>query len=106
MTFKDLQLQVTAWATLNFPDAKPHQPLLGIAEESGELAHAHLKMEQRIRGESHEHHAAKIDAVADLVIFLCHYCSLNNIDLDAAVALTWAEVRKRDWKKNKEDGKI
>ncbi len=104
MTFQHLQSQVTQWAARNFPDAKPYQPLLGINEEAGELSHAHLKMEQRIRGEEKQHHDAKIDAVADLIIFTAHYCALNGIDMDSAVTLVWAEVSKRDWQKNKETG--
>jgi hypothetical protein len=66
-------------------------------EELGELSHAHLKMEQAIRGGFTEHQAAKVDAVADAIIFLAHYCELNAIDLDSAVWMTWAEVRKRNW---------
>lgn len=105
MNLRELQNQVGEWAKRNFPDAKPYQPLLGMTEEVGEMAHAFLKAEQGIRGKQHEHHAAKIDAAGDVIIFLCHFCELNGIDLDAAVSLTWAEVRKRDWQKNKEDGK-
>lgn len=46
----EFQNEVKAWTDKNFPDDHPHQPLLGIAEEVGELCHAHLKMEQGIRG--------------------------------------------------------
>ena len=87
----------------NFPNKKPHQPLLGIQEEVGELSHAHLKMEQGIRT-NEDHQAAKIDAVGDIVIYLADYCNQNGIFLDSAVEQTWAEVQMRNWKKNKVNG--
>lgn len=105
MNLKKLQREVSRWANHNFPEAKPHQPLLGLSEEVGELSHAHLKMEQGIRGSVEGHIIAKCDAVGDVMIFLAHYCSLNGISLDAAVEDAWAEVSKRDWRKDPENGK-
>lgn len=101
MNLRELQQEASQWAKKNFPDAKPYQPLLGVAEEIGELCHAHLKAEQGIRNSTHED---KVDAVADIVIFLLHYCTLNDIDIDSAVQETWAKVSKRDWTKNKVNG--
>lgn len=98
-----LQVDVASWAIRNFPDAQPHQPLLGVMEEGGELCHAHLKMEQRIRG-NEDLKAKQIDAVGDIVIFLAHYCTLNSIDLSSAVSDTWAKVKQRDWKRNPNQG--
>lgn len=104
MNIAQLQDEVTRWAQRNFPDAKPHQPLLGLSEEVGELCHAHLKMEQGIRGSAEEHRDAKEDAVGDVMVFLMHYCSLNGIDAQTAIMRTWDAVRKRDWTANKQDG--
>ena len=104
LTFARLQAENKPWADHNWPDRKPHQPLLGAAEEIGELCHAHLKSEQGIRGSAEKHHAAKIDAVADVIVFLADYCNLNGIDMQAAVEQTWAEVKQRDWQKNKQTG--
>jgi NTP pyrophosphatase (non-canonical NTP hydrolase) len=94
------------WQKKNFPNAKPYQPLLGLAEEVGELSHAHLKSEQGIRGTQEELTAKKKDAVGDIVIYLAGYCNLNGLDLSECVALAWEQVSKRDWNKNREDGVV
>lgn len=104
MDLKTLQREVSEWAARNFPNNKPHMPLLGASEEIGELCHAHLKMEQGIRGTPEEHHAAKCDAVGDTIIYLADYCRLNGIDLDDAVENAWSVVVNRDWLKNKKNG--
>ena len=104
MTFRDLQEQQVAWVKHNFGERPAYHPLLGAVEELGELAHAHLKSEQGIR--TTEDHAANAkDAVADIIIFLSDYCTAQGYDLQRIVEDTWFEVRKRDWKKNKETGK-
>lgn len=100
-----LQSEVEAWCSHNFPNAKPHQPLLGLTEEVGELAHAHLKMEQGIRG--HDllvYTAAASDAIGDIVVFLADYCRQNGIDLYDAVWDTWEQVKQRDWIKYPNNG--
>jgi len=74
--------------------------LLGAVEELGELAHAHLKQEQGIRGTAAEHEEKAKDAVADVVIFLSDYCSKRGFEFQAIIEKTWAEVKKRDWRKN------
>lgn len=104
LTFKKLQQEHRRWAEHNFPHSQPYHPLLGALEELGELAHAHLKSEQGIRGTRQELREKKIDAVADVIIFLADYCSKNNIDMQQAVESTWNEVKKRDWQKNNRTG--
>ena len=99
-----LQAEASVWAAENFPNSKPYQPLLGVLEELGELAHAHLKSEQGIRT-SEDHFAGKVDAVGDIIIYLAHYCVLNGIDLHGAVYRTWQEVKKRNWKVDPVKGK-
>lgn len=93
LTFARLQSQVALWSKRNFPDKKPYQPLLGRAEEIGELCHGYLKAEQGIRGTAAEHAAAKIDAVANIIIYLADYCECNGIDLQDAVESTWRANR-------------
>lgn len=105
MRLSVLQSEVAEWGRRNFPNAKEHQPLLGVQEECGELAHAHLKMEQGIRGTQEEHFAAKEDAVGDIMIFLAHYCYLNRIDLENATLNAWNHVKDRDWIKFPKNGK-
>lgn len=104
MNLYDLQQQVAQWTAHNFPNKLPHQPLLGVQEEVGELAHAHLKMEQKIRGSEQEHQTAKIDAVADIVIYLADYCERNGISMGRAVQDTWEKVSLRNWIDNPKDG--
>lgn len=97
LDLRELQDEVGEWSHDNFGDQPSHRPLLGIGEEVGELNHAHLKREQGIRGKQ-DYREAQIDAVADIVIYLCDYCRLEGIDLADAVAKTWAQVSKRNWK--------
>jgi NTP pyrophosphatase (non-canonical NTP hydrolase) len=97
---RDLQAEHRVWLTHNFPTQKSHQPLLGLAEEVGELCHAHLKAEQNIRGyefDTPRWRAASEDAVGDIVIYLASYCTSVGIDLDRVVGQTWHRVKARDW---------
>lgn len=62
-----------AWVARNFPteDEIPgRESILGCIEEHGELAHAHLKCKQGIRGTREEHEAAMQDAIGDLMVYL------------------------------------
>ena len=104
LTFRDLQEQQRPWVAHNFPGRDSYYPLLGAVEEIGELAHAHLKRVQGIRGTDEEHHAAAQDAVADVVIFLADYCSACGYDLQAVMETTWAQVQKRDWRADPQNG--
>ena len=104
MTFVELENQVEEWSKRNFPNNQPHHPLLGVGEEVGELDHAHLKMEQGIRGTREELQAKKQDAVGDIVIYLADYCWRNGFSFAYAVECAWSEVKQRDWQKNQKDG--
>ena len=102
-TLDELQEDVCRWTCHNFPKAPPHQPLLGIVEEVGELSHAHLKLEQGIRTD--ENHVLKAkDAVGDIIIYLLHYCNIHGWNLNEILQDTWASVRKRDWPKHPKTG--
>jgi NTP pyrophosphatase (non-canonical NTP hydrolase) len=76
----------------------PHQPLLGITEEVGELAHVHLKREQGIRrlGGDNGYNLA-CDALGDIFIYMLSYANSNHIDLEEAITSTWERVEQRDW---------
>lgn len=100
MTFKQLQEEQREWVAHNFAGRKPYMPLLGVAEECGELCHAHLKGEQGIRYTPEVVLAKKKDAVGDILIYLADYCSANDIDLEECVTYTWGKVKQRDWIKN------
>lgn len=104
-TIGDLQAAHKEWLYRNFPNQKPHEPLLGLAEEVGELAHAHLKHDQGIRSfDQNRTQLEKEDAVGDIFIYLMSYCNANEINLESAVYHTWSKVRRRDWVNNPHDG--
>lgn len=126
LTLKQLQDEQRLWVQHNFPGRDAYYPLLGTAEEIGELAeahgqaslhvtelckslgrlsHAHLKAVQNIRI-TEDHQANKRDAVADIVIFLADYCTANNIDFQNAIESTWAQVKQRDWQADPTNGGI
>ena len=74
-TLQDLQKCLYAWQIYNFGEQDNERVLLGICEESGELCHAQLKMEQGIRGDVACHEAALIDAIGDIMIYMLNYVS-------------------------------
>ena len=98
-----LQREQKVWAYHNFGPQRRYESLLGIVEELGELAHAHLKQEQGIRGVGDKEAQAK-DAIGDMVIFLVGYCNSRGYNLQQIIGETWAEVRRRDWKLYPETG--
>lgn len=100
MDLKIMQREQDEWSKRNFDNKKPYQPILGAAEEVGELAHAYLKMEQGIRGTREEHLDAMKDAIGDCVVFLADICNQMGWDFDRIVSDTWDHVKKRDWKKD------
>lgn len=104
ISLRQLQAEQKSWVCRNFPNRESYYPLLGLQEEVGELAHAHLKALQGIRGTQEEHHAAKIDAVADILIFLSDYCTANDIDLQEALNKEWPIVMTRDWRNDPING--
>jgi NTP pyrophosphatase (non-canonical NTP hydrolase) len=91
-----LQAEHRRWLEHNFPDQQPHDGLLGMVEEIGELAHAHLKRQQGIRT-NEDHDAAVRDALGDVLIYMLSYCNTNGLDLAECVEDAWAEVAARDW---------
>lgn len=100
-SFQQIQKEQQEWAERNFGSSrKPYQPILGAAEEVGELSHAFLKMDQGIRGSKEEHLEAMKDAVADCSIFLMDLCNQMGWDYETLVQKTWDQVKSRDWNKN------
>lgn len=92
------------WLQRNFPGQTPHQALLGMVEEVGELAHAHLKAEQGIR--TNENLEAQVmDAIGDIFIYAASYCNTNNLDLASCLEDAWEEVKDRDWRTYPETGR-
>lgn len=104
MDIQTIQTELDQWSLHNFPSRKVHHPLLGATEEMGELCHAHLKMEQGIRGTNEEHIAEAKDAIGDVIIYLMDYCNQMDFDLQTIIEETWQTVCNRDWKKNPKTG--
>lgn len=106
MDFLDLQTFQAVhklWLEHNFPGQLPHQALLGIGEEVGELMHAHLKHEQKIRAYSTESEVQfrrdAMDAIGDIMVYIASYCNTNKFDMAECLKMAWSEVKDRDWKK-------
>lgn len=98
----DYQLDVSAWAARNFPTDTPETVVLGLTEESGEVARASLKRFQGIRGTTAEWDAEIAKECADVFIKLCHVAMAYKFDLGAAIDARWFDVRERDWTSNKQ----
>jgi NTP pyrophosphatase (non-canonical NTP hydrolase) len=102
---KKVQKELKPWQEHNFPGRPSWQPLLGIQEEVGELAHAYLKQTQGIR--TNENHVEAIkDALGDILVYMCDFCNAEGIDLADELSKTWDIVKLRDWKKNSHTGKV
>lgn len=97
-----LQQTWKEWSTRNFGPSfqpvpgMPYRPLIGMMEELGELAHAHLKKEQNIRlNEDHEGNAK--DSIGDLFMFMMDYCNGRGWDIEEIITKTACHVLRRDW---------
>ena len=78
------------------------QPLAGVTEEAGELAHAILKLTQRIRTDE-PHYKEGQDAVGDIVMYLLDICTRMGWSFNDCVDLAWSTIEKRDWTKEREE---
>lgn len=94
----DLQLEVKEWQDKEFPKQEAWEPLIGIQEELGELAHAHLKQHQKIRGSPAELEEKARDAVGDMVIYIAGYCNARGFNLPMCVNQAWNVVKQRNRK--------
>jgi len=98
-----LQRDLHLWRQRNFPTSGGPTTipgavhLLGAVEEIGELAKAHIKQEQGIRGTPRDWEYKAQDAVADTIIYLMEYCSDRGWDIGYLVNKTVQEVTSRDW---------
>jgi NTP pyrophosphatase (non-canonical NTP hydrolase) len=71
------------------------QAIIGAQEELGELAEAY----------QNNNRAACVDAVADICIYLLHFCNVAGIDFEHAIQSTISEVHMRDWVRFPKDGR-
>lgn len=103
MDLHSLQREVGEWSRKNFGNQPSTNPLLGVAEEVGELCHAHLKNLQGIRMSPAEARLKKMDAIGDILVYLADYCEREAILLEEAAYTAWDGVRKRNWVENPRD---
>jgi NTP pyrophosphatase (non-canonical NTP hydrolase) len=106
MDFNRLQGVARDWRERNFPPEQRDalRQTLGVAEETGELAHAILKMDQGIRGDTEKHMLDAADAIGDIVIYLTGVCDVLQLEFDECVMDAWTRVSKRDWVADPEGG--
>lgn len=105
-SFSELQLLTGEWRYKNFPPDKReafHQ-MMGVVEETGEIAHALLKLSQDIRG-NEDLEDKLMDSIGDLVIYLCGVCDARDLTLFECVNRAWLEVKDRDWVKYPDTGR-
>ncbi|AFZ74775.1 MazG-like family protein [Natronobacterium gregoryi] len=75
-TFETLQGEVSEWSRENFADQPTANPLLGVAEELGELTE-HLAVHDCLT-------EYELDCVGDLLVYLADFCARRGFDLQAA----------------------
>lgn len=97
MDLNEFQKQVNVWTDRNFKNRELWHPVMGAAEEVGELCHATLKMAQGICGKREQHISEAKDAIGDIVIYLADVCNLYGFNLQECIDEAWEQVRKRDW---------
>lgn len=119
-----VQEEIIEWQTHNFGPGPAVHPLMGMAEETGELAgalssephqalayflgqlfHSVLKDEQGIRGTHEEHMEAAKDAIGDWAVYAMAYCAKRGWSFQEIVMGTWESVSERDWIKYPKNGR-
>ena len=80
-TMLELQKELFRWQEYNFGEQEDRRMVLGICEESGELCHAHLKLEQEIRGSKEKLVAKMRDAIGDISIYALNLLSNHKEEL-------------------------
>lgn len=100
------QKLLAEWQAKNFGKTTNAQIALGVAEETGELAHAVLKHSQGIREFADRDYflAKAADALADIAVYSMNLCSRLGLDYGTLIREASANVLKRDWNKDKETG--
>lgn len=98
ISLRELQKENAEWVAMNFPDSTATEPMLGLVEEVGELAHAFLKGRQGIRYTREEAGRLEQDAIGDILEYLAHFCTARGYDLERVVAETHEKVMKRRWR--------
>lgn len=113
-SLREIQTEIGKWSKKNFGNNISKatgqalfstNALLGIIEETGELAHCVLKRHQGIRGydDDLKYTTERDDAIADILVYLCDFSCREGVDLQEVLNKVWAKVQKRDWEKNQQN---
>lgn len=106
LLFDILQNYHSVWLEDTFPDNTAEDQFYGMVEELGELSRARLKTNQHVEGYSAEEcRRQETDAIGDLIMYLCGYCSKRELVLSDCVKMALTEIITRDWGYFKATGK-
>lgn len=78
-SFAELMTEHREWSLRNFGPHTAVDPLEGLIEELGELAHARVKGRQGIRGTPADFIEKEKDAIGDIVVFLADYTTCRGM---------------------------
>lgn len=97
-SLRRIQADVGRWRQEAYPDtATVELQALGVAEESGELAHAVLKFKQGIRGYDLEKTRTEVaDAIGDIIIYAMGVADCLGINVEEALYSTAHHVINRN----------
>lgn len=94
-----------SYSPMLYPDSQADGAIVDLMKVIGQLSHAHLKGEQKIRkGEKHRDKAQLM--VGSIVGLLGVICRKHGKDLTDITGEIWSQVSKRDWRKNAETGAV
>lgn len=102
-----LQMKLSRWQTKNFKPPTAGELCLGVAEESGELAHVVLKNIQGLRGFEDIEKVREVggDSMADAIVYMFQLATHWRLDLGTLIELTSEMVMQRNWIKDPLTGK-
>lgn len=96
-----MQQDVAEWNDKQpWADDDPAVVTLGLAEETGELCRAALKLHQVIRGTSAEWLEEIHKEAGDVFIKLCAIADVYGFDLGQVITERWLTVRERNFTKD------
>jgi NTP pyrophosphatase (non-canonical NTP hydrolase) len=100
------QKKLYLWQLNNFGNETAMHMLAGMTEELGELAHALLKKEQKIRQglDATICNVLIADAFGDILVYGNQLLTILGIDAEEAYNNTLKEILQRDWKKFPKNG--
>jgi NTP pyrophosphatase (non-canonical NTP hydrolase) len=71
-----------------------------LISAAGQMCHHHLKCEQGIRGDTEEHRKMGRYQAVMVIAGVRSMCVLFDFNFQIVYSRVWAEVKKRDWKKD------